>query len=101
MDSRTKGIIATIAAVLLCGCPGLFLCIFGGLAAAGAPVTTELNGVTNSQQLPTAWAFGMVCLSIILLLIPVAVGFVTLRRKPEAITPPEAPQPPQPIPPAS
>ena len=48
MDTRTKGIIATIAAVLLCGCPGLLLCIFGGLTAAGVPVTTEWEGVSNT-----------------------------------------------------
>lgn len=95
MDNRTKGIIATIAAVVLCGCPGLFLCIFGGLAAAGAPVTTELNGVTNSAPLPAASAYVMLCLSVILILIPIAVGFFTLRRKPEASAPSE------PIPPAA
>ena len=95
MDSRTKGIIATIAAVVLCGCPGLFLCIFGGLAAAGVPVTTELNGITNTAPMPASGAYVMLCLSIILILIPIAVGFFTLRRKPAATTPSE------PIPPAT
>ncbi len=97
MDSRTKGIIATIAAVVLCGCPGLFLCIFGGLAAAGAPVTTELNGVSNTASIPTTTALLMVCGALILILIPVVVGFLTLRKKPAPAAPPE---PPEPIPPA-
>jgi hypothetical protein len=95
MDNRTKGIIATIAAVVLCGCPGLFLCIFGGLAATGAPVTTELNGVTNSAPLPASAAYVMICVPILLILIPIVVGFLTLRRKPAAAAPSE------PIPPAT
>ncbi len=35
MDTKTKGIVATIAAVVLCGCPGLFMCLFGALTAGG------------------------------------------------------------------
>lgn len=97
MDNRTKGIIATIAAVILCGCPGLFLCIFGGLAGVGAPVTTELNGVTNTAPLPAAATYVMLCLSVIFILIPIAVSFFTLRQRPEA---PKPPEPPEPIPPA-
>ena len=81
MDSRTKGIIATVAAVLLCGCPGLFLCIFGGLAAAGAPVTTEWQGVTNTAPMDTTTAFALLCAGIIFVIIPIVVGFVTLRKK--------------------
>ncbi len=82
MNSRTTALVATIASVVLCGCPGLFLCVFGGLAAAGAPVTTELNGISNTQTLPAGYGFGMLCLALILILIPVAVGFFTLRKKP-------------------
>ena len=81
MDSRTKGIIATVAAVLLCGCPGLFLCIFGALAAAGAPVTTEWNGVTNSAPMQPTTAFALLCVGLIFIVIPIVVGFITLRKK--------------------
>ena len=81
MDSRTKGIIATIAAVLLCGCPGLFLCVFGGLAASGAPVTTEWQGVTNTAPMSTTTAFALLCAGIIFIIIPIVVGIVTLRKK--------------------
>ncbi len=81
MDSKTKGIIATVAAVILCGCPGLFLCIFGGLAAAGAPVTTELNGISNTGTMSPTLAFVMLCLGVIFIVIPIAVGFFTLRGK--------------------
>jgi hypothetical protein len=95
MDNRTKGIIATVAALLLCGCPGLFLCIFGGLAAAGAPVTTELNGISNTGSMSPTTAFVLLCLGMILIIIPIAVGFFTLRNKPAAKGPGE------PMPPAS
>lgn len=82
MDNRTKGIIATVAAVLVCGCPGLFLCIFGGLAAAGAPVTTELNGISNTGPMSSTTAFVLLCLGMILIVIPMAVGFFMFRNKP-------------------
>jgi hypothetical protein len=95
MDRRTKGIIATVAAVLLCGCPGLFLCIFGALAAAGAPVTTELNGITNTSPLSPTTAFVLLCLGLIFIVIPIVVGIITLRNKPAPATPGE------PMPPAS
>jgi len=81
MDNRTKGIIATVAAVLLCGCPGLFLCLFGGLAAAGAPVTTEWQGISNSGPMESTTAFALLCVGIIFVLIPIVVGFLTLRKK--------------------
>jgi hypothetical protein len=95
MDNRTKGIIATVAAVLLCGCPGFFLCIFGGLAAAGAPVTTEWGGVSNTAPMSSTTAFALLCLGLLFVLIPIAVGFITLRRKAAA------PNPAEPTPPAS
>jgi hypothetical protein len=46
------------------------------------PYTTQLNGVSNSGVLPSSYGFGMLCLSLLLLLIPAAVGFLTLRKKP-------------------
>ena len=95
MNSRSKGLLATIAAVVLCGCPGLLLCIFGGLVAAGAPVNTELNGVSNTTTLPAGYGVAFLCLALILIAIPVVVGFLTLRTKPTA------PVTNEPLPPAS
>jgi len=82
MTSQTKGIIATAAAVLLCGCPGLFLCIFGALAAAGSPVTTDLNGLSSTGPMSSTTAFALLCVGVIFVAIPVVVGFLTLRKKP-------------------
>jgi hypothetical protein len=85
MDTKTKGIVATIASVVLCGCPGLFMCIFGAFTATGSmPFTTELNGVSKSGTLPPTVGFVLLCLSLIFIVIPIAVGFFMLRKKPEA-----------------
>jgi hypothetical protein len=84
MNNKNTGMIATIAAVVLCGCPGLFLCIFGAVTASGnMPYNTEINGVSNSGILPSSYGAAMLCLALIFILIPVAVGFFTLRKKPE------------------
>ena len=85
MDNRTKGIIATIASVILCGCPGLFLCLFGAFTATGnMPFNTELNGITDSGTLPPTVGYVLLCLSLIFIAIPIVVGFLTLRSKPAA-----------------
>jgi hypothetical protein len=75
MNNKNTGIIATIAAVVLCGCPGLFLCLFGALTAAG-------QGTFNDASLSPTVGYALVCLALILILIPVAVGFFMLRKKP-------------------
>jgi len=86
MEKKTIGIIATIAAVVLCGCPGLFLCIFGAVTATGnMPYNTDVNGVQSSGMLPASTGYVMLCLSLIAIIIPIAVGFFTLRKKPEVI----------------
>ena len=60
MNNKNTGIIATVATVLLCGCPGLFLCIFGAITATGnMPYSTEVNGVSNTGVLPSTYGFGM------------------------------------------
>ena len=79
MNNKNTGIIATIAAVLLCGCPGLFMCLFGALTAAG-------QGTFNDASLSPTVGYVLVCLSLIRVLIPVGVGFFMLRKKPEATT---------------
>lgn len=79
MDNRTKGIVATVASVLLCGCPGFFLCVFG-LAAATGSGTYNLGN--NTGNIPAEYGYVFICLSLLLLLIPIAVGFFTLRKRP-------------------
>ena len=83
MNNKNTGIIATIAAVVLCGCPGLFLCLFGALTAAG-------QGTFNDQSLSPTVGVALLCVALIFILVPVGVGFFTLRKKPET-TPVEIP----------
>jgi preprotein translocase subunit SecF len=86
--NKNTGLIATIATALLCGCPGLFICLFGAITAAG-------QGTFNDQSLSPTVGFVLVCLSLIFIAIPIVVGVVTLRKQPETA------QPGEPLPPAS
>jgi hypothetical protein len=92
MNNKTTGIIATVAAAVLCGCPGLFLCLFGALSAVGRGTFT---GPFSKGTIHPFIGLGLMCLSLILIAIPVAVGFFMLRNKPAA------PNNTTPIPPAS
>lgn len=84
MDKRTTGLIATIASVLLCGCPGIFLCIFGAATALGGGTMTL--GDTTEPLDPT-YGYVFLCLSLIFIAIPFVVGFATLRKKPQVPAP--------------
>ncbi len=81
MNNKNTGVIATIATVLLCGCPGLFLCVFGLATALGGGTYTLGSDVGSID--PTM-GYVLTCLSLIFIAIPIVVGFVTLRKKPEA-----------------
>lgn len=98
MDNKTKGIIATVAAVLLCGCPGLFMCFFGATTAlAGMTPGAEID-IFGSSDPSAAVTMGFVflCLSLIFIAIPIVVGFLMLRKKPEAAPVSDEPPPPAP-----
>jgi hypothetical protein len=83
MQNRTLGIIATIVTALLCGCSSLFTCIWGFLIASGTPIDVTTNGTTTPQTFPPAAGYTLLCLSLLMILVPVAVGFFTMRSKPE------------------
>jgi hypothetical protein len=99
MDKRTTGIIATVAAALLCGCPGLFGLCFGAFFAATSQIPGAEIDVFGSHNPSDALTYGIggVCLGIVFIIIPVVVGFLTLRKKPAAVT---ATTPDEPLPPA-
>lgn len=80
MDKKTVGLVATIGTALFCGCPGIFLCLFGAASALGGG-TFELGQETG--QIPPATGVLLLCLGLLLIVVPVAVGFFTLRRKPQ------------------
>lgn len=81
MEKRTLGIILTIVTALFCGCPGVFLCLMGGLTAAGmGTYTTDVLGTTGAGQLPTGYGFGMLCLGIVFIAIPIVIAILMLRK---------------------
>lgn len=82
MQNKNTGIIATVATALLCGCCALFSCIMGFGTIAG---NGELTLGNNVQQMPTTYGYVFLCLSFLMILVPVAVGFFTLRKKPEGV----------------
>jgi len=102
MSRRTGGIIGTIAAALLCGLPGLILVCMGVTAIAGGQ-GPEIAGKNAQWQSTMIGAVAFLVGGAVLVLIPIIVGFFSLRARgnpppvPAAPTPPPAPaQPPAP-----
>ena len=87
--NRNTSIIVTVVTALLCGCPGIFICLFGALTAVG-------QGTFNGESLSPAVGVGLLCVALIFIAIPIVVGVVTLRKKPA-----EVPVNNEPLPPAS
>jgi uncharacterized membrane protein len=97
MDKKTTGIIATVATALLCGCPGLFSMCFGFIAAVASQIPGSNIDVFGSSDPQSALIMGIgsLCLGVIFVIIPIVVGFFTLRKKTE-----ETPYSNEPLPPA-
>ena len=87
MDKKTTGLIATIATALLCGCPGLFGLCFGSTSVLASLVPGANIDIFGSNDPAAATTMGItsLCLSVIFIVIPIVVGVVTLRKKPEEI----------------
>ena len=80
MDKRTIGIIATVGTGILCGCCALFSCFMGITTLTGNNTYTLGDTVGDT---PASFGFVFLCLSVILIAVPVVVGIITLRKKPE------------------
>jgi len=79
--NRTTAMIATGVTALLCGCPGLSTCLFGLIfAIGGATGNATINGEVADPTTAMITGLASVCGGLILVLIPVAVGFFTLRN---------------------
>ena len=98
MDKRTTGIIATVVTALLCGCPGLFGLCWGAIAAFASfvPGANIDIGGSSDPQAALFTGIGALCGGLLFIAIPVAVGYFTLREKPET-----SPMSDEPLPPAS
>ena len=86
---RTTAIILTLASILLCGCPGLAACAISVYALTLTPQTLlialqnygfDANSVGNPEV--GLWAARLVwgVVALVLILIPIVVGLVTLRK---------------------
>jgi hypothetical protein len=86
MENRNTAMIITGITALCCGCPGLMSICWGGLAAVASFVPgAEIDiGGSSDPQAALLSGLGSLCLGIIFVAIPVAVGFFTLRKKPGA-----------------
>ena len=96
MNNRNTSLIATIAAIVLCGCPGLLGLCFGltSLFASFVPgAQIDVFG-SNDPQAATTMGLVTLCLSVIFIAIPIVTWFVTRRKTPTDVSDNE------PIPPA-
>lgn len=84
MQNRTIGIVATAVTALLCGCASIFSCVWGFLIATGQSIDVTTNDIVTQQTVSPSVGYVLLCLTVLMLLVPVAVGFFTLRKKPEA-----------------
>lgn len=85
MENRPVAIAITVVTALCCVCLALMSCVWGIFGVSGTPITTTVNGVESLETIPMPLAFGLLCLSLIFIIIPIAVGFFTLRQKPGAV----------------
>lgn len=83
MQNRTVGIVATVVTALACGCTSIISCVFGFMISMGTPFDVTSGGSTTQQTFPPSIGYVLLCLSVFMILIPVGVGFFTLRKKPE------------------
>ena len=95
-ENKTWAIVGTVAAILLCGCPGLSICVAGVYAATGKMPDTSGYG-----YLPSWAGFAMLCVAIIFIAIAVVVPILLLRKKKPAAPAVEVLPPQEPLPPAS
>ncbi len=99
MQNRTAAIIITIVVALICLCAAIFACVWGVLGVTGTPINYSGTGITSgSAPMPQGLAIALLCLAVVFIAIPVAVGFFTLRRKPASAA---GSEPQEPLPPTN
>jgi hypothetical protein len=98
-DKKNVGLIASIVTALLCGCPGICLCLYGAMfSLIGGTFTSDLPGGYYTGDLPPSVGYASLCVGLIMVLIPIGVGGYTFfsQRKEKA----EVENPDEPVPPA-
>lgn len=80
MNNKTGGIVVTLAAALLCGLPGIILSCMGVIAIAGGQ-SPEVAADAAKWQSTMTGALAFLCGGAVFILIPMVVGFFSLRKK--------------------
>lgn len=82
MNQKTIAIIVTIAALVLCGCPGIFGVFMGGLFAIISFIPNANIDVMGSSNPQSALTFGIgtLCVSLVFIVIAAIAIFVAWRR---------------------
>lgn len=78
MDKKTKGLIFTIVTAVIFGLPGLFLLGMALIIILSADASAELQG--DYAATIVFFIFGIILISL-----PVLVGYFTLRTAPKAV----------------
>jgi len=96
MNKKTVAIIVTVAAILLCGCPGLFSLFFGGMFALISFIPGANIDVMGSSDPRSALNFGIggLCVGSVFVLIAAAAIFFAWRRKSDTTPNPNSTIPP-------
>lgn len=83
MNNKKTRIIALIVAVFLCGCPGLFAMFWGGLMAIISFIPgADINiGGSSDPSSALFTGLGSLCVGVLLIAVPVAVGFFAFRKQ--------------------
>jgi len=83
MDKRTVSIVGIVLTVLLCGLPGLCGLFAGPLFAVIGLIPGANIDMFGSSDPASAITFGIttLCVSVILVAIPIALAFFTFRKK--------------------
>lgn len=101
MDNRSAGIVATLIAVVLCGCPGLFGVCLGIFVAALSFVPGADIDIFGSSDPAAALTAGVIMFvfGLVFVAIPIAVWLYVRRNQPAAVaTVPGQAAPPPPVP---
>jgi hypothetical protein len=99
-ENKTWAIVGTVAAILLCGCPGLSMCL-GGFGFAFMKVPDSSYSFGDTGVVPSWVGFALLCVSLIFIAIAVVVPILLLRKKKPADASVEVLPPQEPLPPAS
>ena len=75
MMERRTAVFATLAATLLCGCPGMCILAYGGNIAA-----TGRSELFTDASTATWLGVIILCLGCLSVLVPIITGVVTFRR---------------------